>query len=87
MPMDDASMAQAANPASTKPRNAACSVTGSGVVSPVDATAPGSPTPSVPTTAQRWPSRVSAWASHHVVDVLPFVPVLASMRRRWLGWP
>ena len=51
MPIDEASIAQAAKPASAKRRSAACSVTGSGVVRPVHRSAPtrapadgGSPT-------------------------------------------
>src|ERR1700710_2326049 len=47
----------------------------------------GSPTPSVPITPQRRPSDVSACAIHHDVDVLPFVPVIATTLSFWLGMP
>ena len=85
--MDEASSAQAANPASAKRLNAACSVTGSGVVRPVKSTAPGSPTPSVPITPLRRPRDVSACAIHQAVEVLPLVPVVATTSSRLPGWP
>ena len=99
MPMELASIAQAAKPSSTMRRNAACSSTGSGVVRPVAwivqscvespaATGSGSggtPMPSVPTTPARRPSRFSACAVHHAVEVLPLVPVAASTSSVWLG--
>ena len=47
----------------------------------------GWPTPSVPMTPQRRPSRVSACAVHHAVLVLPLVPVLATTLKRRLGAP
>jgi len=82
MPMDEASMAQAARPASAYSRNARCSRTGSGVVMPVDSMAGGIPTPSVPTRAQPLRSCSFTWASacasHQAVVVLPLVPVTAS---------
>ena len=78
-------MAQALKPWSTKLRNAACKVTGSGVVNPLDFTCPGSPTPSVPTTPQRRPSRLSACAIHHAQEVLPLVPVMATVSKLSLG--
>src|SRR5256885_2315014 len=81
MPMDEASMAQAARPASAYSRNARCSRTGSGVVMPVDSMAGGMPTPSVPTRAQPLRSCSFTWASacasHQAVVVLPLVPVTA----------
>ena len=93
MPIDEASIAQAWKPWSTKPLKPACSVTGSGVVRPVDwmvapgaaAADGGSPTPSVPTTPQRLPSSESACATHHAVEVLPLVPVTATTSSRLLG--
>ena len=47
-----ASIAQARSPWSANPRSDCCRRTGSGVVRPVGVTRPGTPTPSVPTTAQ-----------------------------------
>ena len=91
MPIDEASIAQAAKPASANNRSAACSITGSGVVSPVNSICAarsgsgGAPIPSVPTTAQRRPSSVSACAVHHDVDVLPLVPVVAMISSERLG--
>ena len=91
-PIDEASIAQAAKPRAAKSRSARCSVTGSGVVRPVEITRAsgatrlgGSPTPSVPTTPQRRPARLSACASHQAVEVLPLVPVVATTSSRRLG--
>ena len=93
-PIDDASIAQAAKPSSTKRLKARCNVTGSGVVRPVPCSAGVSvpavgtaPTPSVPTTPQRRPSADSACAAHQAVDVLPLVPVTAITDSRSLGAP
>ena len=44
-----------------------------------------SPMPSVPMTPQRRPSEVSACATHHAVEVLPFVPVTATTSSSALG--
>ena len=91
MPIDEASIAQAAKPPSAKRRSAACSITGSGVVSPVNSICAdwpergGSPIPSVPTTAQRRPSSDSACAIHQAVEVLPLVPVVATTSSARLG--
>jgi hypothetical protein len=64
------------------------SVTGSGVVRPVDSTSRGgSPIPSVPITPQRRPSRLSACAVHQAVEVLPLVPVVATSSNVSLGAP
>jgi len=97
MPIDEASIAQAAKRRSAKSRSAFCSVIGSGVVMPVgrsaaDASAApcaggGSPMPSVPTTPQRRPTARSASATHHAVEVLPLVPVTATTSSRALGVP
>ena len=92
-------MAQAFSPPLAHWRKAACRATASGVVRPVDAKAEapagaaespaadvkGSPTPSVPTTPQRRPSKVSACATHQVHEVLPLVPVTATTSSAWLG--
>ncbi|EWS55425.1 hypothetical protein X551_01779 [Methylibium sp. T29] len=93
MPIDEASIAQASKPASAMRRSPPCSVTGSGVVRPVKSMcvsrpgSGGSPMPSVPTTPQRRPSRLSACAVHHAVEVLPLVPVVATTRSCCDGWP
>ena len=74
-------------------RKPACSVTGSGVVSPVWVMLPASPSsggcpmPKVPTTPQRRPSAVSACAVHQAVLLLPLVPVAAITCSACAGWP
>ena len=80
-------MAQWVTPAATKFLNCACNKTGSGVVMPVDINAGGSPTPKVPTTAQRAVllRAFKACANHQVVEVLPLVPVTAMTFKSWLG--
>ncbi len=91
MPIDEASIATASKPASTKRRSAACSSTGSGVVRPVDSMLPpragsgGWPMPSVPTTPQSRPSSDSACAVHQALEVLPLVPVTATSSSAPLG--
>jgi hypothetical protein len=80
-------MAQASKPWSRIWRNAACRRTGSGVVSPVYSSRSGSPTPSVPTTPQRRPTRVSACAIHQALLVLPLVPVTATTSIKAVGAP
>ena len=82
-------MAQADSPASTKRRNAVCKATASGVVRPAGSRScrlvPGPRTPSVPTTPQPRPRAPSACATHHVVEVLPLVPVTATTSNARLG--
>ncbi len=99
MPIELASIAQAAKPSLTMRRNAACSSTGSGVVRPVarmvqsSVESPvatgsgngGTPMPSVPTKPARRPSRFKVCAVHHAVEVLPLVPVVATTFSAWLG--
>ena len=82
-------------------QRARCSVTGSGVVSPVEATLPsasawrgrlrrggGSPTPSVPTTPQRRPRAPPVPAPvHQAVELLPLVPVTATTSSASPGRP
>ena len=81
-------MAQAVKPSATRSCSACCSRTASGVVSPLPCSAaPGAPMPSVPTIAQRRPSACNACAVHHMVDVLPLVPVAATTFSRALGRP
>ncbi len=87
-------MAQAFRPSSTKRRSCDCSMTGSGVVSPVATRAlaalPGAggrPMPSVPTTAQGFSQNESSCATHQAVEVLPLVPVMATMSSAALGAP
>ena len=95
MPIDEASIAQAANLRSAKSRSAFCSVIGSGVVRPVDTSSGGSPPadlggspiPRVPITPQRRPRAASACAIHHAVEVLPLVPVTATTSSSALGVP
>ena len=92
MPIDEASIVQAAKPCATKVAKVACSSTASGVVRPVDSNASdgspgfgGSPTPSVPITPQRWPSAPNACAVHQATEVLPLVPVTATTSSVRLG--
>ena len=103
MPIEVASIAQAAKPASAKRLKPACTVTGPGVVMPVNVISDGcnaeggkapasrglggSPTPSVPITPQRRPSALNACATHHAVEVLPLVPVTAMTVSCALGDP
>ena len=95
-PMEEASSAQAEKLCCTNECSAVCKVTGSGVVRPVadmggtsttadEPTGGGSPTPKVPTTPQRCPNAVSACAVHHAVEVLPLVPVEATIFNLVLG--
>jgi hypothetical protein len=96
MPMDEASIAQAAKPWSTKPRRPPCSSTGSGVVRPVEPTArrraPGRASRRL-ADAQRADDaaapaqRVSACAVHQAVEVLPLVPVTATTSSARAGLP
>ena len=93
--MEEASIAHAEKPCCTNECSAACKVTGSGVVRPVgdtwafaptdEPTGGGSPTPKVPTTPQRSPKAVSACAIHQAVEVLPLVPVAATIFSSVLG--
>ena len=75
-------MAQERTPASTSSRKRRCSSTGSGVVMPVVCSAPGRPTPKVPTSAHGASAGScvfdSAQLIHQAVEVLPLVPVTAS---------
>ncbi len=70
-----------------KSRSRPCSHTASGVVLPSGSSLPGQPLPSVPTTPQRRPSRVSACAIQWLHEVLPFVPVTPTIHNRALGRP
>jgi hypothetical protein len=84
-------MAQARTPASTQRRDWLCNTTGSGVVKPVGSHVQspelevGVPKPKVPTMAQGCAKRHKSWASHHAVEVLPLVPVMATADKSRMG--
>ncbi len=85
-PIDEASMAQARRPCSTKARSPCCNITGSGVVRPVTCRSPpGRPMPSVPTTAAGRLQAASNCAAHQALEVLPLVPVMAITSSAPLG--
>ena len=78
MPWLDASIATCSTPAAARAARRWCSATGSGVVSPpFSVTEPV--TPSVPTLTALWPDAAKIWRVNSATDVLPAVPVTATM--------
>ena len=83
----ETSITQAATSRSAITANSACRSGASGVVSEVFTSTPATRVPTVPTTADRTPAAPSAASASRVVVVLPWVPVTATIRSRWAGWP
>ena len=71
------------SPASSSSRR--WSPTGSGVVRLPATVRPGAVRPSVPMLAALRPSRVQIWRTNAATDVLPFVPVTATIVPGWRG--